>query len=252
LKEKIMGIEKLELTVADGSTVLGSFMIPVYHAVHFGREEVQHILEEAQIPIEKGLLDKIHETKFGKNNLVVEEHFIFRRKGDGNYTIEDRNHPPMTYINGSVVKDNPVPIKAGDVIALPLMRNNQMQSFYIQIGFSDEPTVGKEIKQLIQCARTGKKFITYWVEDAETRKHFAIKTEPVTSAEPMRMDEVKNLRPASQTPCHYCSSKFSVYCPKCKVFICFDEGHDKWKCAGCGLTYKTSEMKGSNIDIKTL
>ena len=157
--------------------------------MHFGREDIEHIFHDAEAPIVEGMFDQIKPCKESANNVVTQEHFIIRRISDGNYTIEDRNSPAMTYLNNQLIGKSPVPLKAGDVITLPLVKNKSLQAFYIQVKFIDAPINGAEMKQLHQCARTGDRFFVIWVEDEETRKHFAIRTEKLKNPEPVRSTE---------------------------------------------------------------
>jgi hypothetical protein len=245
-------MEVLEITLADNNQILASFDLPVYWTLYFSREDVERMLSECEIQIEPNMLQFITPMKTGRDGIVLAEHFIIRRLGDGKYTIEDRNKKPLTYVNGQAVGLKATPLNSEDVIALPIVRNGQTQSLLLQIRFEQAEIHGEPIKQLTQCARTGKKFIVYWEEHAEMRKHFAVKVEPIIGNPPQKAEGSKNLRPALEVPCPYCTSKDSVYCPKCKIWICMERGQDKWKCAGCGLTYKISEMRGHDVDIKTL
>jgi hypothetical protein len=246
-------MEKIEFKVAERGKVLGSWLIPAYWTLNFGREDLERMFQESDFIVEPGMFDQIHKIRQGKFNKIDEEHFIIRRKEAGQYTIEDRNKPPITYVNEQLIKESPIRLNSGDIIAVPLVRGGILQSCLIQVSFFQDTSPSPPIKQLGQCARKGEKYLIYWVEDSESRNHFAEKTEkvPANTVIP-KTQESKNLRPVSQVPCPYCGSMYSGYDPICKIYICHDGESEKWTCIKCKHTFRLSEMRGSNIDIKTV
>ncbi len=245
-------IEKLKLTFALGQQVLGYYMVPVYWTKHIGKQDVQEVFKALYDKADESWFRKIKEIKKEGPFKTTQEHFIFKRIKDGEYTIEDRNKPPLTYLNNKQVGTHPKTLKDGDVIAIPLVKNNEDISCYIQVKLDRKKPKHSPLKQLVQCQNTKKFFIVYWEEDPDSRHHFSVKIEEVVGdPEKLKTKGYKNLRMAAETPCPYCGNKHLIFCQKCKTFVCYDGIANKVKCPGCKKKYRLSDRDG-NIDIPTL
>ena len=209
----------------------------VYWTLNFGSENLQQFFQDSETPADSSVFEHLRSVKVGSHGLFTQEHFIIHHLGEAQYSIEDRNKPPLTHVNNKLVS-KAVPLKPNDVIVVPIVHDGQDQSCYMQFDImADDPSL-TTIKQLFQCSQNGEKFIVYWEEDQKARKHFATHTEKVPKGtKPPAEGNSKNLRPASEVLCPYCGNLNVGYCPKCKIYICMGSNTDTMKCAGCGTKY---------------
>ena len=244
-------MEKLKIVLGESGQVLGTWNLPVYWTLPFGRQDLLEMYKQGQIPFEESWFDPIVSTKRSDHFIFSKEHFIIRRKGSGHCTVEDRNSPPATYLNNVVVGKDAVKINENDVISIPLRRNGQLISLFLQLKyFFTDP--GSQVRQLHQCSNTGKMYLVYWEEEASSRRHFAVKTAKLEgNQDQTAQGNFKNLRPTGEVPCPHCGNMQSVYCVVCKEFICYDGHSETVKCAGCNNTYSLKEDHSGNVDVKS-
>lgn len=250
-------MEKIRLTFAEGNRIYGTWELPVYWTIRFGQQDLMELYKKITPEFDSHLLDKIIPLKQNAMGHIIQEHFILRHLREGGYSIEDRNPNPLTYLNNQILSKMPCALKENDVITLPLLRRGQLVSLFIQFGISHSSdsysTNPPQMQQLMQCSKTAEFFIVYWEEDLEFRKHFAVKTAKIEgNVSKPSPSGAKNLRPASEVPCPFCGNLYPVYCPKCKIWVCYDGEADTVKCPGCNRNYKLKDMIGDNVDIKTL
>lgn len=246
-------MEKIRLALAIGSEIICAWTTPVYWTMWFGKQDLLEMLKEDLKELDEQWFDKIRPIVRKENYNFVQEHFIIRRQAEGQYTIEDRNQPVLTYINNQPASKIPLKLQDGDVIAIPMTRYGQDESVFLQFKIVPSPqdSQNQQFGQLLQCSQTANLFMVYWEEDPSSRKHFAVRIEKLNSTRsPTNPSGVKNLRPASETPCPYCGNKYSVYCIKCKNFICYNGIDETLSCKGCKQKYSLKEEEGHDLDVK--